>query len=109
MSDHAYITISVLIMIAVTYLVRAIPLVFFRREIKNRWFRSFLYYIPYAVLAAMTFPAIFRATGNLVSGIVAAVAAVILAFFRRSLLIVAAGAAASALVCELIVSWGWFS
>lgn len=104
MNNTLYVTISVLIMIAVTYLVRAIPLVFFRKEIKNRWFRSFLYYVPYAVLAAMTFPAIFSATGDLASGVAAAVVAVVLAFFRRSLLIVAAGAAVSALICELIIA-----
>ena len=56
-------------MAIVTYLIRAIPLVLVKHKIKNKFFNSFLYYIPYTVLAAMTIPAIFTATGNLISAI----------------------------------------
>ena len=49
-------------MAIVTYLIRAIPLVLVKHKIKNKFFNSFLYYIPYTVLAAMTIPAIFTAT-----------------------------------------------
>lgn len=58
--QHNY-WIYLLIMFAVTYLVRVLPLVVFRKKITNRFVRSFLAYIPYAVLAAMTFPAVFFA------------------------------------------------
>ena len=56
-----------LVMAIVTYLIRAIPLVLVKHKIKNKFFNSFLYYIPYTVLAAMTIPAIFTATGSLIS------------------------------------------
>lgn len=52
--------IYIAVMALVTYLIRMLPLVIFRKKIENRFIRSFLYYIPYAVLAAMTFPAVFR-------------------------------------------------
>lgn len=55
------------VMAIVTYLIRAIPLVLVKHKIKNKFFNSFLYYIPYTVLAAMTIPAIFTATGSLIS------------------------------------------
>ena len=91
------------VMAGVTYLVRMLPLVFFRKPIKSRFIRSFLYYIPYAVLAVMTVPAIFYSTSALLSGIIATAVAVILAFWGRSLLTVAAGSALSVLVVELIL------
>ena len=50
-----------LIMALVTYLIRMIPLTFFQKEIKSQFIKSFLFYVPYAVLGAMTFPAIFTA------------------------------------------------
>ena len=58
--QHNY-WIYLFIMFAVTYLVRVLPLVVFKKKITNRFVRSFLTYIPYAVLAAMTFPAVFFA------------------------------------------------
>ena len=57
----------VLVMAVVTYLIRMLPLAAFRRRITSRFIRSFLYYVPYAVLSAMTFPAILYATGSLPS------------------------------------------
>ena len=103
MSNAGYVAGAVIVMAGVTYLIRAVPLVFFRKKITNRWFRSFLHYVPYAVLSAMTFPSIFTAAGHLASGIAAAVCAIVLAYFKKSLLVVAAGAAGTALVCELIM------
>lgn len=94
-----------LVMAGVTYLVRMIPLVFFRKKIKSRFVRSFLYYVPYTVLAIMTVPAIFYATGSGVSAAVGALVAVILAFFGRGLLTVAAGSALAVLVAELIIMY----
>lgn len=91
------------IMATVTYLVRMIPLVLFKKKITNRFLRSFLYYIPYTVLSAMTFPAIIFSTGNIISASIGALAALVLAYFGRSLLTVAASSAASVFVVEFII------
>ena len=93
------------IMAGVTYLIRMIPLVFFRKKIKSRFIRSFLYYIPYTVLTVMTFPAVFYSTGYLASAIIGTVAAVVLAFLRRSLIVVAAGASLAVLIAELVIQY----
>lgn len=76
-------------MAGVTYLVRMLPMVLFRKKIQSRFVRSFMYYIPYAVLAAMTIPDIFYAGNGLAAGIAALVVGVILALFERGLLTVA--------------------
>lgn len=94
-----------LVMAGMTYLIRMLPLVFFRKKIKSRFVRSFLYYIPYVVLAVMTVPAIFHATNYLASGIAAAIVAVVLAYFGRSLITVAAGSAVTVLIVELIMKY----
>lgn len=92
------------VMAAVTYLIRMLPLVFCRKEIKNKYVRSFLYYVPYSVLTAMTFPAIFYSTGMLLSAVIGTLTAVILAYFKRGLLTVAIGATVSVLLVEAIMS-----
>ncbi|MBR3816242.1 MAG: AzlD domain-containing protein [Clostridia bacterium] len=91
------------IMAGVTYLVRMIPFTLFRRQIKSRYIRSVLYYMPYAVLSAMTVPAILHSTGNLTTAIVGTAVAVILAFFNKPLILVALAAAASAFITALII------
>lgn len=91
------------VMAGVTYLIRMLPFTLFRREIKSPFVRSFLAYIPYAVLGAMTFPGILYATASMPSAIVGTVVALALAFFGRSLLLVALGASGAALLCELIL------
>ena len=93
------------VMALVTYLIRMIPFTLFRKEITSVFFRSFLAYVPYAVLGAMTFPSIFFATASLPSAIAGTAVALILAFFRRSLLTVAVGAAGTALVVELVMMY----
>ena len=93
------------VMAGVTYLVRMIPLVFIRRKIKSRFARSFLYYIPYAVLSVMTIPGIFYSTGSLPSAILGTAVAVALAYFGRSLITVAAGSAVTVLIAELIIKY----
>lgn len=97
------IVIYIAVMAVVTYLVRMIPFTMFRKKIKSRFFRSFLYYIPYAVLSAMTIPAIFYATGNVVTSAVGTVVAVVLAYFNMPLIVVALAASASALITGLII------
>ena len=97
------INIYIAVMAIVTFLVRALPLTLIRKEIKNKWIRSFLYYVPYGTLAAMTVPAIFTATDNLFSATIGFAAALTLAFFRRSLLTVAAGACIAVFLTELFI------
>src|SRR5699024_2587797 len=85
------------VMAAVTYLIRCLPLVCFSRRIKSRLLQSFLYYVPYAVLRAMTFPAVFTSGGALLPSCSRTLTAVVLAWRGKSLLMVAA--AASLAVC----------
>ncbi len=92
-----------LVMAGVTYLVRMLPMVLCRKKIENKFVCSFLYYIPYAVLSAMTIPAIFTSTSFTLSAIIGFAVALVLAFFERNLLIVAGGACVSVLITELIM------
>ena len=91
------------VMAGVTYLVRAVPLVAFRKKINNRFVKSFLYYIPYAVLAAMTIPAIFYSTGNVYSALIGLAVAVIMALFEKGLVTVAVSACITVYVSELVM------
>ena len=93
------------VMAGVTYLVRAIPFTLFNKKITNKFFNSFLYYVPYAVLAAMTFPAILYATSNITSAVFGLVAAIILAYFGKGLLTVACGACLSVFIVEIIIKY----
>ena len=93
------------VMAAVTYLIRLLPLTLIRKKIENRFIRSFLYYVPYATLSAMTFPAILTATGSTLSAALGFAAALLLAFRGKSLLTVAVFASAAVLVCELIMQY----
>ena len=92
MSNAVYIAV----MAGVTYLIRVLPFGFFRRKIKSRFLRSFLYYIPYAVLSAMTIPAIFYSTGSALTAAAGTVIALALAYFGLPLIVVALAAAAAA-------------
>jgi len=87
----------------VTYLIRMLPLVAFRKKIKSRFVKSFLYYVPYAVLGAMTFPAIIYSTGSIPTALVGLVVALLLAWKEKSLLTVALCASAAAFIMGLIV------
>ncbi len=90
------------VMAGVTYLVRMVPLVIFRKKIENTFVKSFLYYIPYAVLAAMTFPAVFSSTGGVWSAVVGVGVALLLAFFEKGLVTVAVCACAAVFLTEWI-------
>ena len=94
-----------LCMAGVTYLVRALPLVLVKKKIENQFVLSFLHYMPYAVLSVMTVPAVFYATGNVISAVVGVIVALILSFFKRGLLTVAASASAAVFVTELILRY----
>ena len=93
----------ILVMAGVTYIIRMIPFAFFRKKIKSNYLKSVLYYIPYAVLSAMTFPAIFYSTGNFYTALAGTIIAVILAIFKRGLLTVAIFACLTVLVCGFII------
>lgn len=102
MSDALYLFASVTVMALVTYLVRMLPLAAFRKKIQNKFVLDFLYYVPYAVLAAMTIPAVFYSSGGLLSAAAGFLVAVVLSFFERGLLLVAVSACAGVFVVELI-------
>ena len=87
-----------------TYLIRLLPMTLFRKPIRSRFVRSFLHYVPYACLTAMTFPAILTSTESLISGAAALGVAVVLAFCGRSLIVVALGSSAAVLLTEFILS-----
>ncbi len=99
MSIVLYITVMAL----VTYIVRMFPLTFFRRKIKSRFLKSFLFYIPYAILSAMTIPAIFYSTGSVITAAVGTIIAVVLAYFELPLIVVALAALAGAFAAELFI------
>lgn len=94
--------VYLLVMAGVTWLIRMVPFTAFRKNIKSPFVKSFIYYIPYTVLGAMTFPAVFYATGNLYASLGATLVALVLAFFKRSLLVVSLGASVAALLVQLL-------
>lgn len=102
MNQLKYFFIALFIMAGITYLVRMLPFVIFRKKIKNNFLKSFFYYIPYAVLAAMTIPAILYSTSSMASAAAGLAVALLLAFFERSLLTVAVGAALVAFLVQII-------
>ena len=95
--------IYILVMAGVTYLIRMLPLVLFKKEITSPFIKSFLYYVPYACLAAMTFPAILYATSSVVSAAVGFAVALIAAYKEKSLLTVALLACAAVFIAERIL------
>ena len=97
------IVIYIAVMAGVTYLVRMIPFTMMRKKIQSRFLRSFLYYIPYAVLSAMTIPAIFYSTGNMITAVIGTIVAVVLAYLNLPLIVVALAAAGAAFVSGLFI------
>lgn len=97
--------VYLLVMAGVTYLVRAIPMVLIKEKIKNKFVLSFLHYIPYTVLSAMTVPAIFYATDSPLTAAVGFAVAIIAALFERSLVQVAALSCLGVLVTELVIKF----
>lgn len=94
----------ILVMAGVTYLIRMLPLALWKKEIKNRYARSFLYYVPYACLAAMTFPAILSSTGSMISALCGFAVALLVAYWEKSLLTVALSACATVFVVEQLLT-----
>lgn len=99
MSTAVYIAV----MAGVTYLIRAVPFGFFRRKIRSQFLRSFLYYIPYTVLSAMTFPAILYSTGSVPTAAVGTAMALLLAYFGLPLIVVALAASLAAFLTGFLL------
>ena len=96
----------ILVMAGVTYLIRVLPLALAKKEITNPFIKSFLFYVPYACLAAMTFPAILTATSaGIISGAAALIVALIVAYKEKSLLTVAVCACAAVFIVERIMEF----
>ena len=99
MSIYTYI----LAMALTTYLIRVLPLAVFRKPIKSRFVKSFLHYVPYACLTAMTFPAILSDTDSILSGGAALVTAVLLAIRGKSVLTVSVAASAAVMLADVLL------
>ena len=94
--------LMILAMAVTTYILRSIPFVFIRRKIKSRYLKSFFFYVPYAVLSAMTFPYILYSTGNFLAAAIGTAVGLIAALFRRSLLLVAVLSCVAVLIVNYI-------
>ena len=101
MNNRIY--LYILVMAGVTYLIRVLPLALIRKEIKNTYIRSFLYYVPYVTLSVMTFPAILTATASVWSAVIALVIAIFLAYRGKSLFVVSLAACAAVFLTELFL------
>lgn len=97
--------IYILTMAVVTYLIRMLPLTLFRKKIKNQFVLSFLYYVPYTCLTAMTVPAIFSATSTPITAWIGFLTAVVLGWFKKNLITVAAASCVVVFVAELICKY----
>lgn len=97
---------AILVMAVFTYLVRVLPMLIFKKPIESTFVKSFLHYIPYAILASMTVPYIFYGTGHLVSGLAGTLVAVIFALQKRSLITVSLLAVVAAYIVELLIAFG---
>lgn len=93
----------ILVMAVTTYLIRMLPLTLFQKEIKNTFIKSFLYYVPYACLTAMTIPAIFYATSGVISALVGLLVAVVLGWMGKNLPTVAVWACLAVFVTERLM------
>lgn len=93
----------IFLMAAMTYLIRVIPFTVFRKKIRSRFVLSFLHYVPFAVLSAMTIPTIFYSTGNLITALAGTAVALVLAYSELPLVVVALSATAAALLTGFIV------
>lgn len=100
MSIYAYI----IAMAVTTYLIRLLPMTVFRKPITSRFLKSFLYYVPYVCLTAMTFPAILTSTASILSGAAALAVAVALAYWGQSLIVVALASSTAVFIVEQLLA-----
>ena len=101
MSDKFIIYLAV--MAGVTYLVRLLPMLLITKRITNRFVISFLHYVPYAVLTAMTFPAVFYATGSVISATVGVAVAVLVILLGRGMILTSLLSCIAVLITEVIL------
>ena len=97
--------IYLLILAGSTYLIRAVPFSLLQKKITNRFLQSFLYYIPFSVLAAMTFPAAFHATGSVLAAVIGLCIGGVFAVKGKGMTLVAAVSCVTALVAELLLTY----
>lgn len=93
----------ILVMAAVSYAIRALPMTLIRKPLRSPFIRSFLYYVPYVTLAVMTFPAIVDATQSPVAGALALAVGLAAAWLGAGLMPVAVLCCATVLFSELIL------
>ena len=103
MNDLTHTLFLIGVMALTTYLIRMLPMVLFRKKITNPFLQSFLYYVPYAVLAAMTIPAIFTSTGSVVSAVCGFGTALVVSSKGKSLLPVALSACGAVFATEFLL------
>lgn len=101
MTRNPYVYIA--IMALVSFAIRTLPLTLIRKQIKSKFLRSFLYYVPYVTLAVMTFPAIVNATQSTVSGVLALVVGIVVAYLGADLFKVAVSCCSVVFIAELIL------
>ena len=101
--NNTHFLLSLLVISGSTYLIRALPFALLRTKIKNRFVLSFLHYVPFAVLTAMTLPAALYATGSVIAAAIGLAVSVLLALRGTSLTVVAAAACVTVYVCELLI------
>ncbi len=102
MNNNTYF-IYLLIVVLTTYLIRAIPFSLITKKVTNLYIKSFLYYIPYTVLAAMTIPSALYVTGSIYSAIAGIIVALIVSIKKSNLTLVALASVLGALVVEIIM------
>lgn len=100
-----YVAVSIFSAAFITYLIRFIPFVVLKGKISSRFLRSFLYYVPYSVLTAMTFPAVLYSVGSLPAGIIATAVAGIMAYKGKSLVAIAATSVAVSYAVIVIMNF----
>lgn len=103
MNENVRFILYLTVMVLITYMTRLLPMLLVRHQIKSRFIKSILYYIPYSVLAVMAFPAMLYVTPNILTGIVTTVVAITLSLFNRRLITVASISAVVILIMELLV------
>lgn len=94
--------VAIAVMAIVTYIIRLIPLTFFRKKITNPYVKAFLKFVPYAVLSAMTFPDVFSSSGSIISAVIGVIVAFILAYKNKGLLTVSIASCVAVFVVEAV-------
>ncbi len=101
--NYTYFLIMAAIMAGVTYLIRVLPLVLFQKKIENERVNWFLFYVPYAVLTAMTIPAIFTSTSYVASAVLGLAVALLLGYKEKGIMTIAMSASAAVYVAERVL------